>query len=356
MANGLFKIQEIPPGGAPGDGECFTWTADKKMPTEVGGARCAPIGAWSTGGKQRTERTDYPGARLPSEQVLGPVHKPFSWRGNWCDKYNFSGFALKERDRFAGMVRRGNAVRVSYGEDVYFGIIIDWDFPLRRKWDIDYAFEVSVHSKSGEEKYDKATEGPANPAAALDNVTTLAGGAAKEHARKPAWAVKTPIIGQASDALAQVSNRIDRISKSLDTRTGVLKPISDAKNLALQFRSLQGDCQGVVLKLVEARADIDMGARTAMDVLNFDVWTRSTMRLMRLAAHTSRKQADALDAMDHAATMTLYRPRQGESLFSVSRKAYGTPNAWRTIYEHNRLSRVIMDGTEVLVIPEKGRA
>jgi hypothetical protein len=47
--------------------------------------------------------------------------------------------------------------------------------------------------------------------------------------------------------------------------------------------------------------------------------------------------------------------RQGESLYAISRKFYGTPHAWRLIYDRNHLTSVTLTGDEILIIPERGR-
>jgi hypothetical protein len=75
---------------------------------------------------------------------------------------------------------------------------------------------------------------------------------------------------------------------------------------------------------------------------------------MRLTTHRSRKAANDMDARDIPATMGIYRPFKGEHIYSVSRKAYGTPNAWQTIFKANHLTSLTFQGSETLVIPKTG--
>lgn len=354
---GEFKIEEYPPGAVEYEGERFVWVADKNMPGGVnsilGGARAAPVAPWDMTIDQRRVRTDYPGAKLPSVQVLGPVHKPFTWSGMWDDRYNFQGYANAERKRFEDMVSRGNPVRISFESHVFWGFIGPATFHYFREGRIGYAFTFDPSSREGQEKQQQAA--PVDtPARALDDAEILQKAVAKAYADKPAWATKGTLIGDVSDALARASERINDIANALDTRQGVLKPISDAKRLSIQFRALQGDCSNVVTKLVAVRSDTTMGARTAMSVLDFEAWTRNVRTLMRMAAGRSMKAAYAMDRRDVPTAKALYRPFKGEHLYAISRKAYGTPNGWQNIARANRLTRMVMLGTESLVIPEAG--
>lgn len=372
MAEGEFKITEYPVGSVDGDsrGESFVWTACKEGPSQgsrgsssgagrdsqgrLGGARAAPVGPWDMTGKLHTVRTDYPGARIPSEQVLYAAHEPFTWTGRWDDRYNYAGYAKAEKQRFEEMCRRGNPVKFEYQVYAYWGIITNWKFSFRRRWDIGYTFTVSVHSIDGENKLDRSPVVQQQPEQALDDIDILAAATAKAHSEKPAWATSTPLVSNVSQALGKVSERINAVANALSTSQGVLKPISDAKNLALQFRALQGECSNVVLQLVTARSDLDMGVRTAKAVLDFEAWSRNTKNLMRLTMGRSKAAADDMDRRDIPSTKAIYRPRKGESLYAISRKAYGTPNAWHTIMRANHLTTLVMAGTETLTIPAAG--
>jgi hypothetical protein len=351
MAAGEFKIVEYLPGQV--EGEVFKWSADKSTQGDVG-ARCAPVAPWDMPIQQRKPRTDYPGARIPSFQVLGPVRKPFTWSGTWDDRYNFKGFAVAEQKRFEKMVERGNPIRISFKTQVFWGMVDEFTPHYIRDSKIGYTFTFDPSSRDGEGDLNRSPESPEQPERALDDVDILAAATAQAHSQKPAWTSKGTLIGDTSNALGQVSRRMNDVAKALDTRQGVLKPIGDAKNLALQFRALQGDITGVVLKLAEARSDLNMGVRTAKSVLDFEAWIRNTSTLMRYALGRSKKAADAMDRRDIPRAKAIYKPFKGEHLYSISRKAYGTPFGTDAIMRANHLTAVVMTGTESLIIPEMG--
>lgn len=357
MAQGMFRIVEYPPGAVDKEGEVFTWTAARPANGgEAAGARAAPVGIWTTEGDLRLTRTDYNGARLPSFQVNGAVHKPFEWQGDWKDKWNFKGYAVSERDRFEAMCRRGNPVRISYGTIAYWGIIRPWKFHYHGDWWIGYQFSLEVSTKEGDDvDTSRAVKIQEQPGQALDDLNILAAQAAKAYAQKPGFALGGSVVSDTSSALGQVSQRLNALSNAVSSESGVLKPISDAKNMALTLRALQGDCARVLLSLVHVRSDITMGVRTAKSVFDFEAWSKGTSSLMRLIMGRSASAADSMDARDRPKPRGIYRPAAGESLYAVSRKCFGTPNAWQEIMKANNLTTTVMVGNETLVIPDLGR-
>lgn len=124
--------------------------------------------------------------------------------------------------------------------------------------------------------------------------------------------------------------------------------------LATQFRAVRAGAFDARVTLATVRADVNLAVATAMGVLDFEDWSRSLRFMARIAmgqahngnlASTQRAQPDA---------KRLYRPNAGESLYQISRKFYGTPHAWRLIYERNSLSSFQLTGSETLIIPERG--
>ena len=153
MARGAFIIQELQFQAGAGflpspDGEQFIWSADRVPPDpDKGGARAVPRQTWTIGGRLRTVRTDYPGSKTPSEQVLGAHQKDQTFEGRFQDKYNFPGYADQEMKRFERMARRGNLLRIQFQNQAFLVLIKDWDFPYRFKEEIHYRFTVSVHDR-----------------------------------------------------------------------------------------------------------------------------------------------------------------------------------------------------------------
>lgn len=362
MANGIFIIQELPVDGSPG--ERFEWTADRTPAAgSTGGARACPIQPWPLGGKLRTVRTDYPGSRRPSEQILGANHKPFKLSGKWDDRYNRvgdfvnGGYARAEMRRFEAMCHRGNPCRFQYLSIVRDGYIIDWDFPYRREWMIGYEFEVSVHDDpSAPKDLDRSPATVYNPSTQFDRFDAAVQALLDAHDAMPAPQMAGTLATDTTANLSTLTATREQLGATLDARELIPpeNPVDAFTRLATQFRTARSNAYDAVVALATVRADLDMAVSTAMSVLDFEDWSRSVRFMARIAigeayagdiASTQRSSPDA---------KRLYRPTAGESLYAISRKFYGTPHGWRLIYERNNLSTWTLDGTEVLIIPERG--
>lgn len=362
MAAGVFIIQEIPTDGSPG--ERFEWTADRKPPPGAnGGGRACPIQPFPLGGKLRTVRTDYPGSRQPSEQVLGPSHKPFKLSGKWDDRYNRfgqfadGGYARQEMRRFEAMCHRGNPCRFQYLSIVRDGLIIDWDFPYRREWHIEYMFEVSVHDDPTAPKdLDRSPQNTDTPSASFDKVDTAVQMMLEAHNVAPSSLMSGTTISDVEDNLSATTAARESLGQILDNRelSPPEKPVDAFTRLATQFRAVRTAAFDTVVGMADLRADANLAVMTAMSVLNFEDWSRSVRWMGRLSmgqANAGNISATARAAPD---ALRLYRPQAGESLYGISRKFYGTPHGWRLIYERNALTTFILSGQETLVIPERG--
>lgn len=343
MTAGVFTVQEIPAGG--GTGERFEWTSDR---------RSIPKKAWEIGGRLRTVRTDYPGAENPSEQVLGPSFEPFTLEGRWDDRYNTPGFAVAEMRRFEAMCRRGNPVWIQFQGQVFFGLVTEWVFPYSMDWRIGYRFTVSNHGRPDAISGSRSPSTVPSTSQSFDEVDLETQALLAVQKASPAHAFKTPLKTDVDELLATMSQTRDALADTLDTRTGALKPIGDFKRMATQFRIMGGQAMSVTEALVAARSDTELGIRTALTVLDFESWSRTLRSRCRLLMGSANRAARHVEERDTPAAKGFYKPHRGESLYHVSRQVYGTPYAWRLIADANNLSTFQLDGTETLLIPERG--
>lgn len=362
MSAGVFKITEIPAGTSPDDGtgEVFMWTSDWTAPDGLTAARAAPRGDWRIPGQQRQVRTDYPGGVNPSRQILGPSQKAFTWIGVWDDRFNGKGFAVAEMRRFENMCRRGNPVQVEFQEQSFRGVITEWEWTYKRDWQIGYSFTFDPDNRTDVEAT-TSTAPPGDPGTAVEDLQIIAVKTAGVHADKPAYAIGgtngAGLISSVSSGLAKVSKGINDVAGLLDIKTGILKPIGDLRAMGTQFRRIKGDCAEVAAKLGTAKATLAMGVRSAKAMLDFETWGRSTARLMRVAAKTAESAAKDVIRRDVGNPKGIYRPRKGESIYSVSRACYGSPFNGRAIRLANpQYKSIRFAGTETLVIPERGQS
>lgn len=370
MARHTFIITELRSGTDPtaaDDGDRFVWTSDRDpvkpftgggpfISAKGGGARACPMKPWPFGGQQRTVRTDYPGARSPSEQVLGPVRKPFTLHGKWDDRYNGDGYAQAEMDRFEAMAKRGNLCRFQYGPLALEGLITEWDLEVQRLDFIAYSFTVSVHHRPAEKNLDRSPKTPSDPLVLLDEFDTAVQAMLDADNGAPRSMVSGTLADDVTEQLVEVTTVRERLALTIDNRDRETpeQPVDAFKRIATQFRSGRAAAYDLLVRLAAVRADLDMGARTAMSVLDFEDWIRSLRFAARVAIGKGFDGDRAATERAEPNAVRLYRPREGENLYAIARKFYGTPHAWRLIYDRNDLQSFQLAGTETLIIPERG--
>lgn len=365
MSNGVFTITEIPAGGDPDIADLlglrFEWTADSRPITPFhgsggGGARACPVKPWRQGGTLRTKRTDYPNAKIPSEQVLGPVHKRQTFSGRWDDRYNGAGYAKFERDRFVEMCERSNPVRIQYDTDVFVGLIVDWDCDVNQAWKIPYTFVVSVHNRPAQTDRTRVIATPPDPVSSLNDVIASVQALLDSDQFAPRHAVTGGLTDDVTELLVANVTAHQQLADTIDNRDLNLPthPVDGMLRIATLFRQQRGHASDLLDRLATTRADLDTTLISAMDVLNFEDWTRSLRWNARIVMHTSHAGDLAASEAATPPAVRLYRPQRGEHLYAISRQFYGSPHGWRLIYDVNALTSFTLTGAEILIIPERG--
>lgn len=356
---GAFVIEEL--NRTDGEAERFEWTSDRAG--ENGGGRAIPRQPWDMGGDQRTVRTDYTGAKVPSEQVLGPAQAPQQFTGRWDDGYNFDGYAEQEMRRFEAMCNRGNLVRISFQAQSFEGLITTWRFSYRRAWDIHYTFGVSVHARADE--YQISDRSPATTRSgidAFDDVNDLVNALALANEEElRAGALEAKLAAGAADAakaaLATITAERSALGATLDAATlspTAAQALAPFRRMATQYRTIANGAADGIQNLIQVRSDLELGVATALDVLNFESWSRSFRFQARVLMGDANAAAADMDERDAPDARHLYRPHRGESLYAIARKFYGAAEAWRLIADRNALTDFTLTGDELLIIPERG--
>lgn len=360
-ARGLFVITELRrtaggTGPAPGAAR-FEWSSGNAMPDPAkGGARAAPLGTWTLGTEVVLVRTDYPGARSASVQVITPKRKPFTWTGRWDDRYNFPGYAVGEFQRFEEMVNRANICRFQFQGQVVEGVIRDFDPDYKGDWLVKYAFTVEVLQRPAENQPNRSPAGPLSPAQRFDAAAVAVVSMQVAADTVPAGALGGTLANDVATTMVTTVTNRDALGATLDQRDSrpAAQGSASLPRLATQFRQLGDGAQRTIDQLVDARSDLDVVTQTAANVLDFEVWSRSMRFNARLLLGSSIAGANDMDERASPNAERLYRPHEGESLYAISRWAYGTPHGWRLIAERNGLTDFAMTGDETLIIPERG--
>lgn len=323
----------------------------------------APKGAWQFQVKQRTIREDYPGAEEPVEQILGWNYEPFTLQGCWDDKYGGPGFALGTWQDFELLVKRGNPIRLEFQSVSITGIITGANFSYKRRDYIEYSFTFSPHFRTPKETV-KAHPGLLRPTLDPKTVAKLARAqleallAAQALARAQNLSRVQSILS--SDIFRNITEDLDKIASEIDKVDNIVnEQITSAQNAANAFlravqifASIKSMAATTLTRIQHMQSTVQLGVQTAVTTLDFEVWHRSLGARLRDLIVGSDDAQKQLRPRAQPSIKRLHRAKEHESLYAISAHYYGTPHRWREILQRNGLTKVVLAGGELLVIPE----
>lgn len=354
MAEREFTITELKRAGDGGYVDApvkFVWTNTNYA---------APRGSWKFGLEQRSVREDYPGTEEPVEQVLGPNYKEFELQGCWDDRYAGAGFALQTYRAFEALVQRGSLCRFEFETISMVGLIKNADFDYRRSTYIMYSFTVSPHYRvSG--GLVTGTTIRRKPAAAFKPVTeyrdvALANTLSMESvfSTTPRMFILGTTVADTKGIMQSLRGAADSITEAVAQRLDpTIETFEALRRIANSLAVVKGAAAGMLTQMSALKTSVNMTFDNAVNSLDFDVWRTDLSRYARTLALTGHQGRDEINRRAEPKAVALYRPRKGESLYSISQRFYGTPSMWRLISTRNGLTSMTLQGTELLIIPER---
>jgi hypothetical protein len=351
MTGGQFIVTELLRDGAVvvGGAARFEWSAE---------LRSMPRRPWTIGTAVRNKRTDYPGGDEPAHQVLGPNSKDQVLEGTWDDRWNGAGYARATRLAFDTMVRRANLVRIEYSGIAFVGLITEAEYPLDYDSRIGYRFTLSPQVAEEADPLRPASNATrAMSASALtDSLSTDVDRVRELRALAPTAALSGTVASDVGGLLDDLEAAFADLDAALNQR--IVQPAEEAKLDVLRVGALFASMRNVVgtalNTLITLRADTELGYQTASDVLNFEAWCRELGFQLRLLSLHASDASDEVASRAEADVRCFYRPFQGEHLYSISRRFYGSTSQWRMIAQRNGLVSPTLSGDELLVIPAAG--
>jgi hypothetical protein len=379
MAEEKFSIIELIPSddasGTQRTGVRFDW--DRQTHTK-------PVDAWEMPVKLRTHRQDYPGTDEPDEQVLGPMFEPFTLNGDWKDRWAGAGYAMATWKAFEALAKRGNKCKFQHGPIEVVGLITDFVPKYRRKWDIGYSFTVSPHFREGQREQDRQQVQKASTPIVdhSERVQATVRTLKLIHTLAPIHAIKGTLHADVTAKLLDWTVRATSIARILESRTlfargaGVAQIGSRSSVAGFAGSTVLGDTLSsienttdrpvnTVSRMLQAFDGLRASAASLLDVtrsvttaqlfhadtmleMSFDSWVKLMGAQARALVVQCYEAAQELRRRATPDAVALYRPRAGESLYSIQNK-FGVN--WRLIYDRNNLTNLELEGTEVLVIP-----
>lgn len=325
----------------------------------------APRGPQQFGVQLRTVRKDLPGSEDPVEQVLGWNYKPFTVKGVWDDRHAGLGYADQTRRDFELLVQRGNPVRYQFEQLSVVGLITDFDFLYVRKDYQTYTFTISPHfryegqtvrvdvNKSRKIFTDpktavkKAREG-------LEEMKTAQALATASSNARVQQLLKSGTFATINDGIESVEVFITKSEKLVnDEIFGPAENATKALNRGAQtMLSAKTAAASIINQQKSLQASAHMSITSLIENLKFETWHRTLGGSTRQFIVNSEQSRRDFAYRANPKPKRLHRVRQGESLYQISTQYYGTPHHWRDILSANQLSSIILQGGELLEIPE----
>lgn len=365
---GAFLIREDPEKGRQlvgnnGEPLAFAFSVEGKS---------MPFRPWTFAVAQRTVRTDYPGGVQPTEQVLGWKFEPFTITGRLDDRYNEPGFANQTRKDLELLVQRGNPVSITHQSINIRGVVTNVEFDWRREWDIGYSITVSPHNRlfDSVSKPEKVPRRSLNAEQLLQEVQNIQSAIADLRNPSALQAIRGEIATLRGIAgiiegeiqtniinnIRDVDRIIDEINFSVQNRQ--LNNSEDEPGTALlHIASLFTSCatlgKAIRSQTRTLRSDTDLAYETdAQAVMAYEFFVKEAGFQARELIRVGTRNAAEITERVGPNAKALYRPQAGESLYGISNRFYNTPHNWRQIADRNYLCEFILNGDEILIIPD----
>jgi hypothetical protein len=272
-----------------------------------------------------------------------------------------AGYAMQTRAAFEALCQRGNIVQITLRNDQgtieIQGLLSNWEFDYKNRGDIGYNFTFSPHQRPNEiGLLQPVVPGTNKDAATLADeieLEILADLVILNDARPNAktagdlsqtTTARVEAMSAAGSTLSDVvNNRV--LATDTDTKISLRGAIAAATTIISTGQVLTN-------QMGQVRSDTDLMYQDALGILNFETWARGLSAQARLAIFRSNDARRQLDEQQAPDAIALYKPYEGESLYRVSERFYGTPHNWDLIKQRNGLPSSKLSGNEVLIIPE----
>lgn len=336
---------------------------------------------WEIG--QNTKRTVYPGNPVATLQLLGPSEEPTSMNGQWKDRF-LSGAIVKNGDPdaissaleavqlFGDLLRQGKRVRVQWASFVRSGLIKKFVATPDRAQDIAWDLEFEWDSRDDEEAPRATTEQSAPSGQdllrrqnELEDVASLAPPTA---AQELAGVIE--FINGIRDKLASLIDNLRTVETIVNAPAAILGAIrNDVRTLVDQIEDFRqrilgprSSARGPSSQRIKGDFTSPTGpgrrggaasSSSSVQELQFEIWCRSLgASAGALSFQLQRLLLDVL-SRSQPRTARVIVAKQGDTLYSLATRFYGSPDFANFLALTNRLTTALVPPGYQLRIPER---
>ena len=310
----------------------------------------------------KTSRKVIPGSNSVVEQTLAVSWQPFDLVGEWDDKWGNIGtqrdgeFAFNTFQEFSKLVTRAPLVRLELDALSFVGIITDFKVRYVHAAKIGWAFTLSPHvNESVEALRIVKIETQSIPKWIQD----LAGyndimEVHFDELQTEVPILQTPRVDEFTRVMLEINDAINRI-QGIGADGFTNDTYRKLMLLATTFRRCRGAAYQATLALSRLTSSADLAFADILHSLRYAEWASSSLTTAwKMIGVATRAEIDTRRRANQR-PKAIYYPKRGESLERISMRFYGTADNWRPIYDKNNLSSLVLDGTEELLIPERGQ-
>lgn len=315
-----------------------------------------PFQPFNFGGEQKVVKNYYPGNSEPTAQVLGPQEKDVVIKGRFKDKKyktpEARGVAYELQQQIDAIRIRGNLVEITMGEWQRYGFLIDTDWNLKTKADIDYQLTFTIIGF--------------NPPLRCQQV---------QGQKEVPFEINKELISRLAEFQAEINNVPETVPQSIGDI--IREAVSDVSNVISSVTGFIDDVLGTVEDVTQAIDRAQGVVKFAqLEVLrfknrvgaigltsnSFDVGNQgfnNTNRAYITGAVSSSfdlmaflaELRDRLAQLIATSPLARVRVKSGDSLQAMASKFYNDPGEWERIYDHNGLTTTDLEIGVVLEIP-----
>lgn len=336
--------------------------------------------SWEVG--MRSKLTWYPGNPVATQQVLGPEEMPTTMGGKWKDRFISKaivvngdetriGKAVQAVQLFQGLARAAKAVRVQWLGEVRTGLIKSFRATYDRAQDIEWEVEFEWQSRDDETAPRGSGGGPVDVGTTSDLLAMLN--------RLEDIAALAPLAADiAVSNVAQVISQINRVRDIALDAVQILRVAETTVNLPMTLlgaaksalTAIELEVKDLVGRVTGPRASgVDNWTATQLNgdttdpsqpkrsssttqQLKFEVWRRGVGAAAMLFLFTLQRQIMALGARYQPQTTKVITTTETQTLYSISRQYYGSPDYANFLASVNRLTSVrVAPGTQLRIPP-----
>lgn len=334
--------------------------------------------------EQATKVTFYPGNPVGTQQVLGPREVPTHMNGIWKDRF-LKGAVVKNGDPgavataedavhlFEQLARAARTVRVQWASFVRSGLIKRFRATPDRIQDIAWELEFEWVSRD-DETAPRATTEQSAPSGQdlfrrvneLEDVATLAPPSALEELTRELATINgirdkvsalvdnlrtvETVVNAPAAVRGAITNGVRSLVTQLeDFRQRILGPRSSARSGGTSQR-VKGDYTS---STEVGRRGGTPPSSSSVQELQFEIWCRSVgASAAALGFQLQRLELDVL-SRTQPRTAQIITAKQGDTLYSLATRFYGSPDFANFLALTNRLTTAVVPAGYELRIPAR---